>query len=234
MIKIRKSENRGSTSLSWLESKHTFSFGNYQDNQYRGFESLLVINDDIVKPGKGFSTHSHNNMEIISYVLHGSLQHKDSIGNGSIILPGDVQRMSAGTGVTHSEYNNSANDPVHFLQIWFIPDKNNLLPSYEQKNFSIEQKRGKFCLVASKDGHYDSVSIIQNVNISVALINKAEEVTYDISKKRSLWVHIAQGTVNMNNISLKEGDGAAIYDEKVITFTKGIDSEIIVFDMKPI
>jgi len=167
MIKIRKAEDRGPTDLGWLKSQHTFSFGQYQDSEHMGYESLLVINEDRVLPSNGFGTHPHNNMEIISYVLEGELEHKDSMGNGSIIKPGDVQRMTAGTGITHSEHNPSENDAVHFLQIWILPDEQNVKPGYEQKHFSEKDKRGKFLLVASKEGRDGSVGLHQDVDMSV-------------------------------------------------------------------
>ena len=232
IVKIRKAEDRGSSNFGWLNSKHTFSFGHYYDPQHMGFGSLRVINDDRVVSGAGFGAHPHDNMEIISYVLSGALAHKDSIGNGSIIRPGDVQRMSAGTGITHSEYNHSKSEEVHFLQVWFLPDEKNVQPSYEQKTFSEDEKRGKFRLVASKAGRNNSVSLHQDMDMSVALINRDEIVTYSVSPNRALWLHVARGEISINDHFLKEGDGAAIVDESELKFEKGNQAEVIVFDMQ--
>ena len=232
MIKIRRAEDRGSSNLSWLKSKHTFSFGHYYDPEYIGFKSLRVINDDRVLSGAGFGTHPHDNMEIISYVLSGALAHKDSMGNGSIIRPGDVQRLSAGTGITHSEYNHSKSEEVHFLQIWFLPDERDVQPSYQQKSFADQEKRGKFRLVASKTGRDNSVSLHQNIDMSVALINGDEMVTYPISPNRALWTHVARGAVTMNGFQLKEGDGAAITNKSELRFEKGDQAEVIIFDIQ--
>lgn len=234
MMRVRKAEERGGVNMGWLNSKHTFSFGHYYDPGHMGFETLRVINDDRVAPGKGFGTHGHDNMEIISYVLDGALEHKDSMGNGSIIKPGEVQRLSAGTGMTHSEYNHSKEDEVHFLQIWFIPDEQDVEPGYEQKAYSAEEKRGKFRLVASKSGREGSVSLHQDMDMSVALVSGSEVATYNTSKDRALWVHVARGEVTMNGQPLKDGDGVAIVDEEALSFENGSDSEVIVFDMNPI
>jgi redox-sensitive bicupin YhaK (pirin superfamily) len=234
MIRIRKSEDRGSSNLGWLKSKHTFSFGHYHDLEHIGFESLRVINDDRVVAGAGFGTHPHNNMEIISYVLDGALEHKDSMGNGSIIKPGEVQRLSAGTGMTHSEYNHSKTDNVHFLQIWFLPDKHNVKPSYEQKAFSDEEKLGTFKLVASKTGRDGSISINQDVDMSVALLDGERQATYVSTTDRALWVHVARGDITMNGHHLHTGDGVAIVDEKSLSFNKGVKAEVIIFDMQPL
>lgn len=234
MMRIRKSEDRGPSNLGWLKSKHTFSFGHYYDPEHMGFESLRVINDDRVIAGAGFGTHPHDNMEIISYVLDGALEHKDSMGNGSVIRPGEVQRLSAGTGMTHSEYNHSKTDEVHFLQIWFMPDEQGVEPGYEQKAFPDDQKRGKFRLVASKTGRDGSVSLHQDMDMSVALIDGDEQATYNTSKDRALWVHVARGDVAMNGHDLHAGDGVAIVDEESLSFEKGSKAEVIIFDMKPI
>ena len=232
MIHIRKAEERGPSDLGWLKSMHTFSFGRYYDPRYMGFESLRVINDDRVAPGGGFSTHPHNNMEIISYVLDGALEHKDSMGNGSVIRPGEVQRLSAGTGMTHSEFNHSSDEPVHFLQIWFMPDEQGVEPSYAQQAFPEEEKRGKFRLVASKEGRHGSVSLHQDVDMSVALLNGDESANYDTTDGRALWVHVARGEVGMNGHALKAGDGAAIVNEGTVQFSHAKDAEVIVFDMR--
>ena len=231
MVRIRKAEDRSPSNLGWLNSKHTFSFGHYYDPEHMGFASLRVLNDDSVIPGAGFGTHSHENMEIISYVLSGELAHRDSMGNGSIIRPGDVQRLSAGTGITHSEYNHSKTEKVHFLQIWFLPDERDVQPGYEQKVFSDEEKRGRFRLVASKTGRNNSVSLHRDMDMSVALIDGDETATYTIAANRGLWIHIARGSVIMNGHNLKEGDGAAITDERELKLEKGNHAEVIMFDM---
>ncbi|MBX2807010.1 MAG: pirin family protein [Cellvibrionaceae bacterium] len=234
MITLRPSTARGTANLGWLNSKHSFSFGHYYNPTQMGFASLRVINDDRVAPGAGFGTHPHQNMEIISYVLEGALEHKDSMGNGSVIRPGDVQRLSAGTGMTHSEYNHSSKEDVHFLQIWFIPDTQNIQPSYAQQAFTEAEKRGKFRLVASKNGREGSVSLRQDVDISVALIDGEEMVHYHPKKDRQLWGHIARGEVTLNGQVLRAGDGVAIEEETELLFEKGQQAEVIVLDMRPV
>ena len=196
-----------------------------------GFQSLRVINDDRVAPGAGFGTHPHNNMEIISYVLEGALEHKNSMRNGSVIQPGAVPRLSAGTGITHSEFNHSKVSEVHFLQIWFVPDSKDVEPSYAQQAFSEQDKRGRFCLVASKQGRDGSISLHQDMDMSVALINQDEEVDYAIMPGRAAWVHIARGQVAMNDNELKTGDGAEISDENLLQFKQGQNAEVIVLDV---
>ena len=231
MITLRKADERGKTDIGWLDSKHTFSFGQYHDPRYRGFESLRVINDDRVAPGGGFSRHPHDNMEIISYVLKGGLAHKDSIGNGSVIKPGDVQRMSAGTGIMHSEYNHSQTEGVHFLQIWIMPNQRGVAPSYEQKYFSQERKRQRFCLVASEDGQDGSVSLHQDAKMSVALLDGGDPIDYRLAEGRKAWVHLALGAATMNGHRLTEGDGAAVEDEKILRFSQGQAAEIMIIDL---
>ncbi|MGD0960807.1 MAG: pirin family protein [Methylomonas sp.] len=232
MLKILKAEDRGSTNLSWLHSRHSFSFGGYYDPDYMGFESLRVINDDKVSPGAGFGMHPHHDMEIITYVIAGSLEHKDSMGNGSIIAKGDVQRMSAGTGVTHSEFNPSAAEEVHFLQIWFLPEQIGAQPGYEQKPFSSQEKQGRFKLLASKAGRDGSLSLLQDVDMSAALINGSHELGYNLPAGRAAWVQIAGGAVNLNGHDLKAGDGVAVAQEGVLEFKRGDNAEVIIFDMK--
>ena len=194
MIIVRPAQERGHANFGWLDSKHTFSFGSYYDPKQMGFASLRVINEDQVQPGQGFGTHSHQDMEIISYVLQGELEHKDSIGNGSVIRPGDVQRMSAGTGIAHSEFNASDTDPVHFLQIWIQPDRAGIQPSYEQKNFSLDEKQGRLRLVASPDGRENSVTIHQDANLYVAVLNKGDRVNHRTDNNKSLWLQIARSS----------------------------------------
>jgi hypothetical protein len=232
MIKIRKAEDRGSVDIGWLDSKHSFSFGRYHDPDYMGFESLRVINDDRVAPGGGFDTHPHKDMEIISYVLEGALEHKDSMGNGSVIKPGDVQRMSAGTGVTHSEFNPSQDESAHFLQIWVMPSAKGLEPSYEQKNFSFEDKKGQLKLVASKDGRDGSVSVNQDVDMYAACLDGGDCIEYSLQDSRKVWVQVARGTISLNGEELNSGDGAAIEGES-FELSNARAAEVIVFDIAP-
>ena len=232
MITVRPAQARGNANFGWLNSKHTFSFGNYYDPNHMGFASLRVINEDKVQPGQGFGTHSHRDMEIISYVLKGELEHKDSIGNGSVIRPGDVQRMSAGTGIAHSEFNASANDPVHFLQIWIMPDRAGIKPSYEQKHFSLAEKQGKLRLVASRDGRDNSVTIHQDANLYVATLNNGDRVNYNTRDNRSVWIQVARGSVEINGNSLQAGDGAAIIQETDLAIAAtSNETEILLFDL---
>ena len=232
MIIIRPAQERGTANLGWLNSKHTFSFGNYYDANHMGFSHLRVINEDKVQPSKGFGTHSHKDMEIISYVLEGELEHRDSIGNGSVIRPGDVQRMSAGTGIAHSEFNASNNDLVHFLQIWIIPEREGIKPSYEQKNFSPGEKRGKLKLVASPDGRNNTVTIHQDVSLYVAVLNQGDRVNYNTDKNRSLWLQVAKGALEVNGQLLHTGDGAAITKETELELVTTVDNtEILLFDL---
>ena len=232
MIKIRPAQERGNANFGWLDSKHTFSFGSYYDPNHMGFSNLRVINEDRVQPGQGFGSHSHKDMEIISYVLEGELEHKDSIGNGSVIRPGDVQRMSAGTGIAHSEFNASNSDLVHFLQIWIIPDREGIKPSYEQKNFSLAEKQGKLKLVASRDGRHNTVTIHQDASLYVAILNKGDCVNYNTDKTRSQWLQVAKGAVEVNEQAVNTGDGAAITEESKLEFVATADNtEILLFDL---
>jgi len=229
-MRIRRSAERGLADHGWLRSYHTFSFADYHDPDHMGFFALRVINEDRVKPGNGFPKHGHRDMEIISYVLEGGLQHKDSMGTGSVIFPGDVQRMSAGTGVMHSEYNASLTENVHFLQIWIIPDRKNHSPGYEQKNFTTEQKRGKLCLVASPDGRAGSVSIHQDALLFAGLITGTESVNYTLGADRAAWVHVARGSVTINGTALVAGDAAA-FGGGNIQMDQGQDAEVLLFDL---
>ena len=232
MITIRPANERGIANFGWLDSRHTFSFGSYYDPNNMGFATLRVINEDKVAPGQGFGTHGHRDMEIISYVLEGGLQHKDSIGNGSVIRPGDVQRMSTGTGILHSEFNASQTDPVHFLQIWILPDTRGLKPSYEQKNFSQEEKQGKLRLVGSRDGRDNSVTIHQDVDLYAVSLGDGEKVNHTIAENRSLWVQVVRGSVLLNNQPLWAGDGAAISQSTNIAIAGTMDdTEVLLFDM---
>ncbi|MCI0453553.1 MAG: pirin family protein [Candidatus Dadabacteria bacterium] len=231
MIKIRKSHERGHTNLGWLDSYHTFSFGDYYDPKHMGFRSLRVINEDWVKPSAGFGAHPHRDMEIITYVLEGALQHKDSMGNGSTITPGEIQRMSAGTGVTHSEYNRSRTEPVHLLQIWILPTKKNIEPSYEQREFNPGEKQGKLRLVATSDGRDSTVTVHQDVNLLASLLAPGENITYSLKPDRHAWVQIANGSVIMNGHELKHGDGASVSEEVNLEISASESSEILLFDL---
>ncbi len=231
MIAIRQAEDRGLASLGWLKSRHTFSFGHYYDPKHMGFGPLRVINEDRVQPGLGFDTHGHQDMEIIAYVLEGALEHKDSIGTGSVIRPGDVQRMSAGTGVRHSEFNHSDSEVVHFLQIWILPEQDGLKPSYEQKTYTDDEKRGRLRLVGSRDGRDGSVTIHQDVDLYATLLSDNEAVSHELTSGRKGWVQVARGTVTVNGEQLHAGDGAAIDGPRAIILSGTSDAEILLFDM---
>lgn len=231
MITIRRAEERGHFDFGWLNTYHTFSFGEYYDPRNMGFRSLRVINEDFVHPGRGFPTHGHSDMEIITYVLEGGLAHKDSMGNGSIIRPGDVQRMSAGTGIRHSEANPSNDESVHLLQIWILPNVTGIEPGYEEKKFDDEEKRGRLRLVASPDGSDGSVKIHQDARLSVTLLDSGQQVGYELSPNRHAWVQVARGTIELNGQALKQGDGAAISNEQALTLTGTEPAEILLFDL---
>jgi len=231
MIEIRKSDERGYADHGWLKSYHSFSFADYYDPRHVQFGPLRVINEDRVAPGMGFGTHGHRDMEIISYVLDGELAHKDSIGNGSVIRPGDVQRMSAGTGVRHSEYNHAANDTTHFLQIWVIPAENGIEPGYEERNFPAEEKRGKLRLVVSPDGAEGSVVIHQDARLYAGLFDGDEAATLAIAPGRRAYVHVARGAVTVNGQALGAGDAAKLEAVEAITLAQGSDAEVLVFDL---
>ena len=230
MIAIRPSSQRGDADHGWLHSHHTFSFADYHDPAHMGFRSLRVINEDTVAPGRGFGTHSHRDMEIISYVLDGSLEHKDSMGTGSVIRPGDVQRMTAGTGVQHSEQNHSKQEPVHFLQIWILPERARLEPSYEQKSFSTEERRGKLRLVAASGGRDGSVTVHQNMALYAALLDPKERVVHTIERGHA-WVQVARGAITLNGKAMGPGDGAAVSDERELTIEGVEAAELLVFDL---
>ena len=232
MITVRPAHERGVANFGWLDSRHTFSFGNYYDPNHMGFSALRVINEDKVLPAQGFGRHGHRDMEIISYVLEGALEHKDSLGNGSVIRPGDVQRMSAGSGILHSEHNASSLEPVHFLQIWILPNIKGLTPSYEQTHFSTEARQGQLRLVGSSDGRNGSVTIHQDVNLYAALLAEKETVSHSIAKGRSLWVQVARGAIQLNGYLLAAGDGAAVTHEHTVSLTgQSNDAEILIFDL---
>jgi quercetin 2,3-dioxygenase len=231
MITLYDRMARGHTRTGWLDSRHTFSFGHYFDPTRTGFHSLRVINEDRVIPGAGFPTHDHRDMEIITYVLAGALEHKDSLGTGSVIRPGDAQRMSAGTGISHSEFNASRVDPVHFLQIWIIPGQKSLEPSYEQRHFPEIEKRDRFRLIVDPDGNDGAITINQDVRVYACCLNEAHTVEYVIAPNRSGWLQLARGAVTLNGNPMKEGDGAALHDEGIIRVAAEADSELLLFDL---
>ncbi|NCO02931.1 MAG: pirin family protein [Alphaproteobacteria bacterium] len=231
MIKIHDRDLRGKTQIGWLDSAHAFSFGHFQDPARMGFKSLRVFNDDRVIGGAGFSPHSHANMEIISYVLDGALAHKDSTGTQGVIKPGDIQRMSAGSGIEHSEYNASNDNPVHFLQIWILPEEKNITPSYEQKNVTDKIKRNQFVLVGDRHGTDGAVTIHQDVKMFVAHIDAGAEIKHSFEKGRGGYMHLARGQITLNGETLKEGDSAEITEKDFVTIKGAANSEIILFDM---
>jgi redox-sensitive bicupin YhaK (pirin superfamily) len=231
MLTLRPAGERGHADHGWLDSHHTFSFADYYEPAHMGFRTLRVINDDRVAPGQGFGTHPHRDMEIVSYVLEGSLEHRDSMGTGSVIRPGDVQRMSAGTGVRHSEFNGSKTDPVHFLQIWLMPSRNGIAPGYEQKTFSGADKRGRLRIVASPDGRDGSVTIHTDALLYAGLFDQGESARVTLSAGRHAWVHVARGKARVNGQELQEGDGAALSQEPAVV-VEGVDgAEVLVFDL---
>jgi quercetin 2,3-dioxygenase len=231
MIAVRRSEDRGHARHGWLESRHTFSFADYHDPKHMGFRDLRVINEDRVAPGEGFGKHSHHDMEIVSYVIEGALAHSDSLGNGSTIRPGDVQRMSAGTGVTHSEHNPSETEPVHFLQIWILPDRGGVPASYEQRHFTREERAGRLRLVASHDGREGSVRLHQDVALFAGLLAPGATVTHALLPGRHAWVQVVRGAVTANGAPLEAGDGAAVSEEAALELAAREAAEVLVFDL---
>ena len=231
MLAMRKADDRGHASHGWLDSYHTFSFGGYYDPQHMGVSNLRVINDDTVAPGGGFAEHGHNDMEIISYVLDGALEHKDSMGNGSVIRPGDIQRMSAGTGVTHSEYNHSASEPVHFLQIWLQPNAVGVEPSYDQRHFPVEERRGRWILLASPDGWDGSIATYQDALMFGTLLAPGETLEYGFDADRQGYLHLARGKLQVGQVTLNQGDGLKIQKHELLEL-KGIeDADVLLFDL---
>jgi redox-sensitive bicupin YhaK (pirin superfamily) len=231
MLIRRPGENRGHTQLDWLDSRHTFSFADYYDPAHMGFRALRVINEDRVRPGMGFGTHGHRDMEIITYVLEGALEHKDSLGTGSVIHPGDGQRMSAGTGILHSEYNHSAAASVHFLQIWIVPGRVGLAPGYEQKAFPTEAKLGKLCLVAAPDGRDGAITVHQDVALYAAILEPGKQVVHRLLPERYAWVQVARGAVELNGMALQAGDGAAISAAECLEIRASEPAEMLLFDL---
>ena len=231
MITIRKSQDRGYFNHGWLKTHHTFSFSDYYDPNHIQFRTLRVINEDYVDAGQGFATHSHKDMEIITYILEGALQHKDSMGNTSIIRPGEVQRMSAGTGVTHSEFNPSQTEAVHLLQIWILPAKKELAPSYEQKTFDANGKKNRLRLVVSPKGNSEVVTIHQDALVYDAFLERGKSITHELKAGRGVWVQVTKGELEMKGNLLKAGDGASAEKEKVLQFSAQQDTEFLLFDL---
>jgi redox-sensitive bicupin YhaK (pirin superfamily) len=231
MITVRKSQDRGRFKIDWLDSRHTFSFGEYYDPQHLGFSALRVINEDVIAPGQGFGTHPHRDMEIVTYVLEGELEHRDSLGTGSVIRPGDVQRMSAGTGIQHSEFNPSAKNPTKLLQIWLLPNKKGVQPSYEQKAFADSELEGHLRVVASPDGRDGSVTIHQDTQLYAAKLKKGATLNLPLGANRAAWVQVARGAVSLNGTALANGDGAAVTKETALDLAANDNAEVLVFDL---
>lgn len=233
MLELRKAAERGVANFGWLDSRHTFSFGHYYDPKQVGFSDLLVINDDRVEPGMGFGTHPHRDMEIFSYVLEGALEHKDSMGTGSVIRPGEVQMMSAGSGITHSEFNPSPAERVHFLQIWIMPDRQRVTPRYQQTHFAEAERRGRLRLIISPDAAEGSLGVYQDARVYAGLFDGAERAEFDLATNRHAYVHVARGALRINGIAMSEGDGARIRDGGKLVFDAGHDAEVLLFDLRP-
>ena len=231
MIRVRRAKERGHAQHGWLESYHTFSFADYYEPSFMGFRALRVINEDRVQPGQGFGTHSHRDMEIVTYVLEGALAHKDSLGTGSIIRPGDVQRMSAGTGVAHSEFNHSPTELVHFLQIWILPEEEGLAPSYEQRSFPEAERTDRLCLVASRDAREGSVKVHQDVDLHAATLFSGAALEHSLRAGRHAWLQVARGKLSANDQLLSAGDGAAFSDESAVSLVAREPAEILLFDL---
>ncbi len=231
MLTIRRDQERGASNFGWLDSRHTFSFGHYLDRAHMGFRTLRVINEDRVEPGKGFGTHPHQDMEILSYVIEGVIEHKDSTGNGSVVVPGELQRMTAGTGVTHSEFNGSSTDPLHFLQIWIVPEKEGLEPGYEQRAFPLEERRGELLLVASRDGREDSLTVHQDVSLYAGRFDAGQSARHELAPGRNGWIQVVRGSVVANGEELRAGDGAAMSEGQQLQLRALSDSEVLLFDL---
>ena len=234
MLELRRAVDRGVANLGWLDSRHTFSFGHYQNPKQVGFSDLLVINDDRVQPGKGFGTHPHRDMEIFSYVLEGALEHQDSMGTGSVIRPGDVQMMSAGTGITHSEFNHSRAEAVHFLQIWIVPNRIGVAPRYQQKHFTADEKRGRLRLIISPEAMDGALSVYQDTRVYAGLFDGAEHAEFPLPPERYAYVHVARGALRVDGTAMQAGDGARLRDPGMLRFDGGQDAEVLLFDLRPI
>ena len=231
MITVRPANERGHANHGWLNTYHTFSFSSYYDPQQMGFRSLRVMNEDFVAPGQGFGTHPHNDMEIVTYVLQGALEHKDSMGNGEVLRPGEFQRMSAGTGITHSEFNPSSNEAVHLYQIWLLPEAKGIEPSYEQKQFPLEERTNRLRLVASRDAEHGSLLIHQDARIYLSSLDTGEQVQYSLAEGRHAWLQVLQGSVTLNGQALSTSDGAAVSDERELTIAASQAAEVMLFDL---
>jgi redox-sensitive bicupin YhaK (pirin superfamily) len=231
MIRVRPAGERGKTQTGWLDSRHTFSFGDYHDPQNMGFSHLRVINEDRVRPGAGFPTHSHRDMEIITYVLEGALAHKDSTGTSSVIRVGDVQRMSAGTGISHSEYNASQTEPVHFLQIWIVPNETELQPGYEQRSLNLEKNSSKWVLIAARDGREGAVKVHQDVELYLAAISAGQQLNYRLKPGRQAWLQVTRGATTINGMLLGAGDGASVSEEQTLEVTAVQVAELLLFNL---
>jgi len=231
VITVRPSRERGHTQIGWLDSRQTFSFDQYFDPDHMGFRKLRVINEDVIHPGKGFDTHPHHDMEILTYVIEGALKHKDGMGNCSVIKPGDLQRITAGTGIKHSEHNYSRKEPVHFLQIWVFPNRRSLKPGYEQRSFKPEERQGKLCLIATGNGHSGGVAIHQDLELYSSILEKGAGVTHQLKTDRHAWLQVVRGKVTVNGTPLGEGDGAAISEEEELTISAKKAAEILLFDL---
>jgi quercetin 2,3-dioxygenase len=231
MIAVRPASERGQGQYGWLDTRHTFSFNNYHDPRHTSFRALRVMNEDWIAPGQGFGTHGHRDMEIVTYVLEGALAHKDSLGNGSVLLPGEFQRMTAGTGIEHSEFNPSDSEPVHLYQIWLFPERRGLVPSYDQRAFADGERQGKLRVVASPDGRDGSLTIHQDAEVLLTTLDDGNQVTHELAPGRHAWIQVLRGAVKLKDISLSVGDGAAVSDESVVTLSALETSEVMVFDL---
>lgn len=231
MIQVRKAQDRGHANHGWLDTYHTFSFSSYQDPHHIRFRSLRVMNEDIVAPGQGFGTHPHNDMEIVTYVLEGALEHKDSMGNGEVLRPGEFQRMSAGTGITHSEFNPSATEPVHLYQIWLFPERKGIEPSYEQKRFPEADRHNQLQLVASRNAENGSLLIHQDARIYLSSVDAGKAITHDLPEGRYAWLQVLRGSVSLNGVSLETSDGATVSEERLLTIQANSNAEIMLFDL---
>jgi len=234
MLELRKAADRGAANHGWLDTRHTFSFADYYDPQQLGFSDLRVINDDRVTPGTGFGTHPHRDMEIFTYVLEGALEHKDSMGTGSVILPGDVQMMSAGSGITHSEFNPSPTEAVHLLQIWILPGRLRVAPRYQQRHFADAEKRGRLRLIISPEAEDGALGVYQDTRVYAGLFDGAEQAELKLAPERYAYVHVARGRLNVNGLALEAGDGARVRDEPMLRFDGGQHAEVLLFDLRAV
>ena len=233
MIELRQGKDRGHLNFGWLDTWHTFSFGQYRDPNQQGFSDLLVINDDVIEAGMGFGEHPHQDMEIFTYILEGALEHKDSMGTGSVIRPGDVQMMSAGTGIRHSEFNHSKDERVHLLQIWIVPNKKAVQPRYQEVHFAAEEKRGRLRLIISPDSAEGSLNVYQDVRVYAGLFDGDESAELDLGDNRYAYIQVARGSIEVNGVKLSAGDGARVRQETKLSFANGNNAEVLVWDLRP-